>query len=205
MRTRSQWVIFAGALALVLAAAPVRVSAQNGNDTCAQAMPINIGGTSMDATDGETRTGPYPTCDGVAHTAPEVWFTVGGDGNTLTADTCNSADYDTQITVYCADCDPGSITCVAGNDDKEPGCGSGTSEVSWCSRAGATYYVMVHGADAQTGFFDLSITSDDTPCTGAVQCIPSSPAPTLSTWGLAAAIATLLTFGLLALRRRSRV
>jgi len=39
-----------------------------------------------------------------------------GTGNTMTASTCDQADYDTKISVFCGDCV--DKICVAGNDDE---------------------------------------------------------------------------------------
>jgi hypothetical protein len=58
-------------------------------------------------------------------TAGDAWYTVVGNGNTMTASTCNQADYDTRISVFCGECPPGlaSDCCVAhgglGCDDPE--------------------------------------------------------------------------------------
>jgi hypothetical protein len=58
-------------------------------------------------------------------------------------------------------------TCVGGNDDA---CES-QSEVSWCSKAGATYRILVYGFE-DTGDFDLSLTDDGQPCETGPQCAP---------------------------------
>jgi hypothetical protein len=60
-------------------------------------------------------------------------------------------------------------TCVAGNDDGA-GCSNFTSRVSWCSQAGTTYRILVHGFGSQTGDFTLGVTDDGTGCTPTVVC-----------------------------------
>lgn len=158
----------------------VQIPAQPGpnqtpaNDTCGGALPVDIGGGAAGDTGLATFTGPYPFC-GTSHTAPELWYSVMGDGTTLNASLCNTASYDTKLSVYCLDCDPAGAVCVAGNDDDfVGGCGL-TSQIAFCTQAGNTYYVMVHGFSSNTGTFDLAITSDGLACSGAVECTPPEP------------------------------
>lgn len=96
---------------------------------------------------------------GTTHTAPERWYTVVGTGNMLTASTCNMADFDTKLSIFCDDCD--EPVCIGGVDDAK-GCEL-TSELSWCSQAGAEYRIMVHGFGSATGDFDLEVFEGD-PC-----------------------------------------
>jgi hypothetical protein len=109
---------------------------------------------------------------GTSVTAPGVWYTVEGTGNTMTASTCiggGDANYDTKISVYCADCEVKE--CIGGNDDDFPNCGTAfLSTFSWPTQAGATYNVLVHGFSSQTGDFDLAILDDGVPATGANDC-----------------------------------
>jgi hypothetical protein len=71
------------------------------------------------------------------------------------------------ISVYCNDCD--ELLCVAGNDDD---CGL-QSTASWCSQAGASYLILVHGFGGAEGNFALNLSSDGLACTGPVTaCIP---------------------------------
>jgi len=117
---------------------------------------------------------------GTGNSAPGVWYTVIGTGNTMTATTCEnqsfpgSADYDTKISVFCLDCD--APTCVGGNDDSS-GC-SFHSTFSWCSQAGATYSILVHGFSSATGDFDLSVSDVAGACTPTVDCFPPTPTGT---------------------------
>ena len=84
----------------------VDVVARQVNDLCADAemvaVPSVTPGTTIGATDDDA-----PLC-GTSVTAPGVWYTVMGTGNTMTASTCNDgnpdtgdADYDTKLNVYC--------------------------------------------------------------------------------------------------------
>jgi len=102
---------------------------------------------------------------GIPHTAPERWYTVVGTGNMLTASTCNMADFDTALSVFCDDCD--EPVCIDGVDDSG-GCGL-TSALSWCSQAGAEYRIMVHGFANAVGNFDLEVTEGE-PCVAEPVC-----------------------------------
>jgi hypothetical protein len=136
-----------------------------GNDFCEDADgPLPVGsitsGTTVDATIDEP---PDIDC-GTSVTAPGVWYTVEGTGNTMTASTCvggGDADYDTKISVYCADCE--EKECIGGNDD-DPACGFDfKSTTSWPTQAGRTYNVLVHGFGSATGDFGLAILDDGEP------------------------------------------
>ena len=95
--------------------------------------------------------------DATAQSSPGVWYTVTGTGNTITASTCDMADFDTELSVWCSDC--ADLTCVAGNDDFN-GCNDSTSQVSWCSQDGATYRILVYGYGLANGNFDLDVSDD---------------------------------------------
>lgn len=123
------------------------------NDDCANAESVAIGATVSGDTSTATLDANATDC-GTTVTAPGVWYSVIGNGNELTASTCNQAAYDTKISVYCGTC--GSVICVDGNDDGA-GCSGFTSEISWCSAVGQEYLVLVHGFSSETGAFDLSI------------------------------------------------
>lgn len=99
-------------------------------------------------------------------TSPGVWYIVPGDGTTITASTCGSADFDTKISVFC---DGPESSLIAGNDDA--GCtGPLHSTVSWCSEAGQNYLVLVHGFGGEAGRFQLSVEPGAAPCEGGVVC-----------------------------------
>lgn len=164
--------------AIVLAAVPTVAVAGVANDTCTGAQPVLIGTVTNDTTVGAT-TDAAPFC-GTSNTAPGVWFTVIGNGTTLTASTCElvgsppgSATYDTKISVYCRDCIV--PICVGGNDDV-PGCNF-RSAVVWCSQNSANYLILVHGFGAATGSFGLGVSSNGTSCPTAVDCLPPPMPP----------------------------
>ncbi len=139
------------------------------NDACTAptalgGLPASVmGSTSMATFD------PAATFCVTSATAPNVWYTVVGTGNTITATTCNpGTSYDTKLSVYCADCP--ALTCVTGNDDDFGGSPFLCSTVSWCSVSGAIYRILVHGFGASTGSFDLSVMDDGVACMPSVSC-----------------------------------
>jgi hypothetical protein len=84
----------------------------------------------------------------------------------MTASTCDWADYDTKISVYCRGCE--ESYCVGGNDDGL-GCVDFRSEFSWCSEEGVEYLILVHGFFAE-GNFDLAVFDDGVACDPDVIC-----------------------------------
>ncbi len=139
------------------------------NDGCDSAywvdLPSSVGGTTYCAMVDIAA----PSCGTATVTSPGVWYKVRGTGSTMTATTCSEGTtYDTKISVFCNDCD--TLTCVDGNDDDCTAHSSLLSTVTWCSKSGAEYLVLVQGSGNQTGPFALDIYTDDVPCTDAVEC-----------------------------------
>jgi hypothetical protein len=125
------------------------------NDNCDGAVAVTIGTPVTGDTTAATPDS-IPTCGPFGAsptTAPGLWYSVQGNGSTLTADTCSTAGYDTALTVFCGSC--ASLTCMGGNDDS---CGL-QSSFSWCSNPGTTYYILVHGFSTAFGTFTLNVTS----------------------------------------------
>ncbi len=105
-----------------------------------------------------------------------VWYSVTGTGNTLTATTCSAGTLvsDTKISVFCGDCL--NLTCVGGNDDDCPAGGPGfASTVEWCSQVGATYYITVGNFSSSTvsGQITLDVFESGGACVADVQCLPT--------------------------------
>jgi hypothetical protein len=134
------------------------------NEDCASAEALTLPAAVVGDTSQATPTNEI-SCSGVSQASPDVWYSVAGDGSTITASLCGSA-YDTAIDVYCGSC--GSLTCVVGVDDF---CGL-QSQASWCAQAGATYYIRVSGFFGAVGTFTLNVSSDGIPCVATVQCLP---------------------------------
>ncbi|MFN7020141.1 MAG: hypothetical protein ACK4WH_02280 [Phycisphaerales bacterium] len=119
-------------------------------------------------------------------TAGGVWYTLVGNGNTLTVNTCANGTFDTKLYVYCSTnsdpcATPTNFFCVGGNDDGgTAGCPGATlrSTVTFCSAAGQTYYVLVTPFSTSTvlgsGDFDLTVIDSGTACTTAGSCTPTT-------------------------------
>ncbi|MCG8409593.1 MAG: hypothetical protein MI923_30675 [Phycisphaerales bacterium] len=158
------------------------------NDLCDDAIPVGalpatvMGNTELASVDTNA---PSPCGAFTDVEVGGVWYSVTGNGNNLTATTCNpGTNYDTKISVYCSSCD--NLTCVDGNDDQagatDPACvvpetgstANRASTITWCSQSGAEYLILVHGFDgpAPTGDFEMTITDEGTSCKADVGCLP---------------------------------
>ena len=109
-------------------------------------------------------TNPNDVSDTVFLTSPGILYSLQVTEDTdVTLSTCNTADYDTQITVYDSD-----NKCVAANDDDLSGC-SLTSVLTFSAIKGRSYLVLVHGFFGfSTGAFLLTVTLDS----GSITCKP---------------------------------
>lgn len=128
------------------------------NDLCAGALTINCGQTITGNTSSAT-IDAVANCNGVAlNTAPGIWYTFTGDGSNVTLSMCGSS-FDTEIGVFTGTC--GGLVCVTANDDF---CGT-SSQVTFTSVNGTTYYVLVTGWSTNSGAFTLTRTCIF-PCSG---------------------------------------
>ncbi len=143
------------------------------NDDCEDAISLALPSTvTFDNSVGTDDIGV--PCGVASGPFKNVWYKVIGTGNTITATTCsaNTAVTDTKISVFCGDCL--ELDCVAGNDDDCVDFEAFQSTVSFCSQAGAEYYITVGNFSALTtpGQIEVSVFEDGVPCSGAVKCIP---------------------------------
>ena len=128
------------------------------NDDINDAIAIACGSTTPGTTIGATFDTDAPDCDD-PHTAPGVWYTVEGTGETFIASMCGGPVYDARMTVY--EGNPNALVCVGADDDA---CGfASVSEVTWISTFGTTYYILVHGFGSSTGSFELAFTCVEPP------------------------------------------
>ena len=146
------------------------------NDNCAGAIGLAIPSTTTGSTVGQNPE-TIPTCGTTDGTGGALWYSVIGDGTTLTISTCNAGtNYDTKLRVFTDGC--ATLTCVGGNDDSPnvnaacviPETGSTAnraSTFSWCSANGVEYLILVHGFAATEGNFELSLSSDGIACVQA--------------------------------------
>jgi subtilisin-like proprotein convertase family protein len=135
------------------------------NDDCENATPLGLGNHNVNNIGASN--GGEPFCG--TGTEAGTWYSVTGTGNTMTVSTCNQAQFDTKLGIYCGDCD--DLTCVVGLDDTG-GCASFSTEVSWCSQDGATYLILLHGFGGATGTTTMTVSDNGVACTATVECIP---------------------------------
>ncbi|MCF8459530.1 MAG: PKD domain-containing protein [Flavobacteriales bacterium] len=118
------------------------------NDLCVNATPIVCGESVTGSTVGATNTNPS-TCQ---PTALGVWYEFVGDGNAVTISTDNpGTTFDTELSVTLT-C--GATTCFANDDDGGTGT---TSELSFTSVNGQSYFIQVSSYNAGVGSYELSV------------------------------------------------
>lgn len=128
------------------------------NDECIQAFSVSCGQTVSGSTVGMGNDTPgyCGTSDG---TGGGVWYKITGNGQTISATTCNAGTtFDTKLRVFTGSC--GNLSCVTGNDDMGfSNCSfSGLrSRVTWSSAVGQTYYILVHGYSSNEGDYEMSV------------------------------------------------
>jgi hypothetical protein len=189
------------------------------NDDCANAIPVTCAGTPVSGTTvNSTLDFNYVNAGagGTNTTERGVWYSLAGDDQAYTINTCSATTYDSRISVYSGTC--GALVPIVGNDDNS-GCTSATlsSEVTFNAFAGTTYYILVHGyqfgtALSNTGAFDMNIScsplclpipgndecANATVLTGSLTCTNTSgnntcasPSSTLANPGAFSQFATL--------------
>jgi hypothetical protein len=145
------------------------------NDLCEDAIPIDIPSATMGTTAGADIDWPAAPDCGTIITSPGVWYSLVGDGTTLTATTCSEfTEYDTKLSVYCRECE--DLLCVDGNDDDWDCIYDFRSTVTWCTQASAEYLILVHGFGGAEGEFELLVSSDGMACDDPVSCLPTGAA-----------------------------
>ena len=130
--------------------------------TCSQ----SLSGTTVNATN--SGTGEAGFCS-VNQTQPGVWYVVSGNGQIMTANLCATA-WDSKMSVF-SGVGCGSLTCIGGNDDFGPACGSSSASFSWSSAVGTNYYILVHGYSTSSSFsINLTCVAPPTPgpCTNTM-------------------------------------
>jgi hypothetical protein len=134
------------------------------NDLVCNSTPITCGqtlsGTTVNATNSGTGEGGF--CS-VSQTQPGVWYVIPGNGQIMTANLCATA-WDSKMSVF-SGVGCGSLTCIGGNDDFGPSCGSSSASFSWVSSIGTNYYILVHGYSS-TNSFSINLTCVALPTPG---------------------------------------
>ena len=139
------------------------------NDYCGHATPLVYGsavlGSTLNAT---TFRDPRTACTvggtGTPSSSPGVFYTLTGNGQTVTVSTCSgptATGGNTKLFVYSGSC--GNFTCVGNNDDVlSGGCGTNplASSVTFPTQSGTQYYVFVQYAQpGATGLFGLRVSA----------------------------------------------
>jgi subtilisin-like proprotein convertase family protein len=151
----------------VSGSATLRVNPVPGNDGISDAFTLAPGvALQGDTTCASIDAPDAATCDGQAVTAPGLWYRLAGTGTTVTVSLCGS-EFDTRLSAFCGA--PGSRTCVAGNDNS---CES-SSSVTFCTRPGSDYFILVHGVNLAKGRFTILATDTLTACDTAIECSPT--------------------------------
>ena len=157
------------------------------SDICTDAQPIAIGGSISDDVGGTASETNLPECATISGAGR--WYSVVGDGNTLTASTCSSSGagglWNPILSSYCANlpnaCD--NLHCVAAANDNTcgPPANPFQETVTFCTSLNQVYYILV-GADPSNpptvgnGLFTLTVTTNNIACTpDPTQCGPLPP------------------------------
>jgi hypothetical protein len=135
------------------------------NDVCANATLISSLPYTSPVTSNSSATDDVPSSGSSCATqGSNLWYRVVGNGNQLTASTCNpSTNFDTELRVYTGSCSSlNSMVEVVCDDDDVTCASSGShSTVSWCSQNAIDYYISVgyFASGAGYGNFVLSVSS----------------------------------------------
>jgi hypothetical protein len=143
------------------------------NDRCTSPADVLAGETVSGDTTFATLDAGVDPCFFSGVLSPGLWYRVHGDGDTFTASLCGGGDFDARLSVFCGACP--TPLCIAFGDDE---CRF-SPEVSWCTRAGQDYLILVHGVDAQ-GAFTLSVLDQDDACEFPAECPSCTPDLTTS-------------------------
>jgi subtilisin-like proprotein convertase family protein len=135
------------------------------NDHCADAAVVMVPSTTYGTTKCATLD-TIPDCPDAVE-APGVWYQIVGTGNTITASLCSTATrWDSKLSLFTCGCD--SLHCEGGNNDY---CGLYShAQLSWCSRTGEVYWLLVHAEYNSMGDFRLDVSDDGLACTNPARC-----------------------------------
>lgn len=126
------------------------------NDLCANAVVVSCGSTLTATNIGATGTGQPTTSCTTTPGSFGVWYRYEGTGDVVTVNTCSASTLDTKLNIYTGTC--GTFTCVIGNDDNAScTANSATSQATFNSVLGTTYYILVTGFGSATGNFSLAV------------------------------------------------
>ncbi len=128
------------------------------NNVCSGAIAVSIGDVVTGNTDcgiEDADADALGSC-GTAPGANGIWYSLEGDGTTVSLSLCNSG-FDTKVNVYSGGCGA-DLVCEAGNDDNFGVCGAGArSYLEFPTTAGESYLVYVNGFSGSTGDIELAV------------------------------------------------
>lgn len=189
------------------------------NDDCANAIAVTCAGTPVSGTTvNSTLDFNYVNAGAGGSNTTErgVWYSLAGDDQQYTFNTCSAVTYDSRLSVYSGTC--GALVPIAGNDDNNTCTTAGlSSSITFNAYLGTTYYIFVHGYQfgttlSTTGAFDMNIScaplclpipgndecANATVLTGSMTCTPTSgnnlcasPTPTMTNPSSFSSFATL--------------
>ena len=116
------------------------------NDKCEDATAIACNSSATGST-------VYANPD-MNHTSNGVWYTIQGTGLSMTVSTCVSG-FDTRLWLYEGSCN--NLNYVDDNDDY---CGT-SSQITWNSTLGTTYYILVNGYGSSNGSYVLTMECEE--------------------------------------------
>ncbi len=144
--------------------------ALEGGETCADRVTVAVGQQWSSSTAGNAPEVGIPACGtGYNTTALGEWYSVIGNGNTLTLSLCDvGTTFDTEAFVFCGDC--GNFTCIDGDDDD---CTTPAlaSTITWCAELGREYFVLITAFGSGSGPY-LGVITDGAPCANPINCTP---------------------------------
>jgi hypothetical protein len=154
----------------------VKALATPDNDNCSTASALAIPSTTLGNFTGATvEYNPITTFAAplisfsAMQTKRGLWYSFVGTGNTVTVSMCATLpSFDSVFVVAVGRCD--GFTVVDTGDDNGPVCTGNQASKSFCTELGTTYFLWVSpfAIGATTNAFQLDISDNGTPCTGAV-------------------------------------
>ncbi|SDS66053.1 T9SS type A sorting domain-containing protein [Winogradskyella sediminis] len=145
-------------------------------DTCATAISISAGTTSVGSIDGtadNTCGWQTPATAGEWYSyTPTANYTVTISSNLLANDGIINSD-DTRVSIYTGSC--GALQCLTGNDDFDFDNGIYLSELTFSATSGTTYYILWDDRWSASGF-DFTLTEELCTATAAPQAV-TTPTP----------------------------
>jgi len=148
------------------------------NDFCAGAFEIQCGSSIIANNEDCVEVDDAPGCatSPVPDPSGGLWYSFEGTGELISLTTCSElTNFDTYLSVYEGGCD--ALSCVAGNDDQsEPNYDDLCVDIAFAStlefdsELGVSYLVMVCGAFAETGTFELIMECVIPGCTDLSAC-----------------------------------